>query len=172
MVSKVIDMFGGSILLLGVMARLAAADDESSLVREREDALAKALNARDKVILSTLMDKDFSLHLTCGSAVRNFSTEVRREDWIDDLIHLRIDSYAAVISKVHLVRGSLASVTLDESWTVHSPRGSRIEKRFRTTDTWFKLQGTWKLTGRISAPYPRDCTDGPNWDGGPYLRFP
>jgi hypothetical protein len=169
-------MFGRSIFLVVVLAKLVSGRDEASSVREREDALAKALNARDKVGLLTLTDKDFHVDWKCGSVVRSFSTVVPREDWIDNVIQLRIDSYEAKISKVRLLRvrradhespsnDSMADVTVDEFWTIHSPRGSRIEKRFLTKDTWVKLQGTWKLAVRIYAPHP--CPDDPYW---PSLR--
>lgn len=172
-------MFGKSILLLAIAAKLIAADKGTLLVREREDLLSKALKAKDKVVLSVLMDRDFSFHLTCGMAVRSFSTEVRRDDWVDDLSHLRIDSYATAISKVNLIHGrrpnseykeaeaSIASVDLNDSWVIRSSSGSRIEKHFHTTDTWIKRQGTWKLAGRISEPNPNNCADGLKW-GGPF----
>ncbi len=98
------------IFILMVMAKLVTAGDESGLVRERENAVAKALIAKDKVALSTLTDKDFNFHWRDGSAFRNVSTELGREDWIDELIRLRIASYEAVISKVDLVKPDQAFV--------------------------------------------------------------
>jgi hypothetical protein len=152
-------MFGRTSFLLVIVAKLLSAGDNSSILREREDALARAVRAKDKEVLSTLTNQGFRVSWTCGSAARSFGAESPREAWIDDLIRLRIYSYEAVISKIRLVKRDEAFVELDEFWTVRSPRGGRIEKRFRTSDAWFKLQGDWKLVGRISAPYPRDCPD-------------
>jgi hypothetical protein len=153
-------MFGKMSALLVIVTSLLTAGDESATLRERENALARAVRAKDKVVLSTLTNNGFHVSWTCGSVVHNSSAESLREDWIDDLIRLRIDTYEAVISKIRLAKGDEAFVDLDEFWTLHSPHGARIERRFRTSDTWFKLQGAWKLTARISARYPRDCPDG------------
>jgi hypothetical protein len=155
-------MFGRTSILLLVVTSFLTAGDESAILREREDMLARAVRAKDKVVLSTLTNNGFHVSWTCGSGMRNFSAESLREDWIDDLIRLRIDTYEAVISKIRLVKGDQAFVDLDEFWTLHSPHGAPIERRFHTSDAWFKLQGVWKLVARTAARYPRDCLDGLN----------
>jgi hypothetical protein len=73
-----------------VAAKLVIGRDDSSSVREQEDALAKALNAKDKIGLLTLTENLFHVSWECGSAVRNFSANVLRQDWIDDVSQLRI----------------------------------------------------------------------------------
>jgi hypothetical protein len=156
-------MFGRTSFLLVIVATLLTAGEDSSTIREREDALARAVKAKDKVVLATLTNKGFQASWTCGSAARSFSAVSLREDWIDRLIRLRIYSYKAVISKIDLAKPHEAFVELDEFWVVRSPRAARIEKHLRTLDTWFKLQGEWKLVGRLSAPYPRDCPDDQGW---------
>jgi hypothetical protein len=138
---------------LVISANFIKASDESSLIRAREHALAKALNAKDRVMLSTLTYKNFHIYWTAISIERFFTVDERSDDWINDLIRLRIDDYEAKISEITLPSSEQAFVTLDESWSIHSPQGSRIEKRFATTDSWFKLQGTWKLVQRSCRPY-------------------
>ncbi len=152
-------MFGRTGFLLVMVTKLLIAGEDSSTIREREDALARAVRAKDKLLLATLTNQGFHVSWTCGSAAHSFNAESLREDWIDDLIRLRIYSYEAVISKIDLAKPHEAFVELDEFWAVRSPRAARIEKHFRTLDTWFKLRGDWKLEGRLSAPYPRECPD-------------
>jgi hypothetical protein len=123
---EIVDMFGKSIFLLVVMAKLASGRDDLSSVRAQEDALAKAVNTKDKAGLLTLTDKLFHVSWECGSAVRNFTADVLRQDWINDVSQLRANSYKANISDVHFVRAlgvanndartnkSMASVTVNE----------------------------------------------------------
>jgi hypothetical protein len=131
---QVIDMFSRSIFLMVVAAKLVIGRDDSSSVREQEDALAKALNAKNKIGLLTLTDNLFHVSWECGSAVRNFSTNVLRQDWIDDVSQLRIDSYKANISEVRFVRAlrldkdtqsnkSIADLTVSEFWTIQFASG-------------------------------------------------
>ncbi|MBV9035484.1 MAG: hypothetical protein JO182_13425 [Acidobacteriaceae bacterium] len=143
-------MLGRSAVLLVIAAKLFAAVDELSAVREGEDALARAVSAKDKAVLSALTDQNFWVYWTAGSVARTFDAKIDREDWINSVIQLRIDSYETTVSKTDLVKRDEVIVNLDEFWTVYSPRGRRIEKHFVTRDTWLKRQGTWKLTGRIS----------------------
>ena len=86
--------------------------------------------------------------MTEGSAFRNARTELSRDEWLDRLTHLRIKSYEAMISKISVGRDE-AVVTLNESWSIQSAQGSRLEKRFAVSDTWLKREGTWKLTRRL-----------------------
>jgi hypothetical protein len=128
---------------------IGAADD-SSIVREREQELAKAVTDKDKTELFALTDKDFHVRWTLGSLVLGDRTEEEdREHWIDNLTHLRIVEYEAVISRIWMQR-DLASVTIEETWTIQSPRGRQLEKHLSTLDGWAKLQGTWKLVWRES----------------------
>ncbi len=147
------------------MAKLVTASDELSLVRGREDALANAVNTKNKAVLSMLTDRNFHLSWSYGSAIRNFSTDMSREEWINSLNQLRIESYEIEISKVYWAGRKTARpsarlpvpsgaplsayVTLHEFWTLLSPRGQRIEKRVETLDWWIKQQGDWKLASRL-----------------------
>ena len=141
--------------------KLVAADSESLSVRAQEEALAQALKTKNKAVLSILTDHDFRASWTEGSVERTSTIEEHRNDWIDDVIHLRIGSYKATISDVRLINlkgtdaAATAIVTLDEFWVLDSTRGRRLEKHFLTTDFWFKLQGTWKLTQRECRSSPR-----------------
>ncbi len=148
------DAFARSIFLFILLAKLLPADGESWLVREQENAFIKALKAKDKAALLTLTDKNFHVSLTIGSAVRYVSTDVGREDWIEDVTGSQIDAYQAVILKMPLVSRNQVFVAVDEAWTLRSAGGSRIEKRFSTQDSWIKVQGTWKLAGRLSHSDP------------------
>ena len=141
------------VMLLTIALAKPLIADEAAVLREREDALARALNAKDKAALLRLTDGQFHVYWAESSPERFFTTHMGREDWIDDLMRLRIDAYEAVILKIELAGRGEAFVDLDEVWSIRSPRGTRIEKRFLTRDFWFKLQGTWRLTGRNSRPY-------------------
>ena len=154
------------IFLLVVAAKLVTAADERSLICEREQVFAQALKTKDQVVLSALTEKDFYVSWTEDSVERTVTTEEHREAWIDDVIHLQMDAYKTTISDVRLIKRKGAEtvagavVTLEESWIIRSPRGSRVEKHFLTTDFWFQLSGAWKLT-------QRECRS--SW---PYLRLP
>lgn len=147
--------FGGRVLYRTVflsmaIAKLIACADGSQIIRQSEAALAKALNTKDTAILTALTDQGFHVYWTAGSAVRHTSAEMVREEWIHRMTQLPIASYTATISNINLVRRDEALVDVDECWNLRSPQGSRIRRCFHTRDTWLKLQGVWKLTGRIS----------------------
>jgi hypothetical protein len=158
------------ILLAVAVTLIASGQDDLSSVHEREKAFAKALDSNDKPSLLALTDNQFHVYLTCGSAVRNFSTNISRQDWMDDLSKLPKYSYQNALSNVrfshirnreHEVQpdSSRAEVTSDEFWIFRSANGGPLKEHFTATDTWSKLNGTWKLTGRIYAAHP--CTDDP-----------
>jgi hypothetical protein len=157
------------IIVLFVLAlRPVTAADESLSVRNQEAALAKAMYSKDETALLSLTDKDFSLHLSCGWAVKNYSADVLREQWIVGLKSLRGASYKASIDKVELGRGSSAQVTIHESWVVVEPHGNKVRERFITNDLWVKFSGSWKLVSRLRSPSPRDCKNAPDWASRPW----
>jgi DNA-binding transcriptional MerR regulator len=169
---QVIEVFSRSMLLLVAVARLINGQDDASSVRVREDALAKALTAKNRMGLSGLADKHFHVSWECGSVVRGFSTDMLQEQWISAVDHLSIDSYVAKISEVHFVRvlhpsknspgaNSMADVNVDEFWIIRSPSGMRIEKHSLARDTWINSQGVWELAARSYRSH--SCTDGPYW---------
>src|SRR5947209_20585216 len=89
--------------------------------------------------------------------MRSFHTDVSRQDWMDNLSHLRIESYEIEISTGHRadkgVRDQAPSgayVTLTEFWTLLSPGGRRIEKRVESVDLWVRQQSVWKQVSRLS----------------------
>lgn len=133
-----------------LITKVVLGRDEPQVIRQREDALAKALNAKDAAILTALTDQQFHVDWMAGSAVRSVNGKMDREEWIDHVTQLPIASYTARISRIDLVRHDEAFVDVEEFWTLRSPHGGRIQRRFHTRDTWFKLQGVWTLTGRIS----------------------
>jgi hypothetical protein len=143
-------LLGSSIVLMAIAATMVTANDEREQIRRQEGALAQSLRTPSKDALLRLTASGFSLHLTCGNAVHDFATDVHRDEWIDSLIGLRIDSYRAVVSRIHLGRGPSAIVTLNEFWTVRSPRGNRIDRRLLTIDVWVGTQGIWTLSSRNS----------------------
>ena len=144
-----------------IAANLLAFPDDTSAIRDREHALSEAMRAKNRDLLSKFSDRNFSFHVTYGCAVRSFDTTIPRQDWLDNLVQLRADSYRAVISKIdllypHRVDGrpvpadaAMAYVTLDETWTIHSPQGS-IEEHLVTVDGWAKAQDRWILMNRTS----------------------
>ncbi len=159
-----------------VVAALMGGGHEDSLsVREQENAFAKAVKSKDRLALSALMAGDFHVFLRCGSVEQSLSTDIPRQDWLNDLRNLATVSYKATVSKVRLLHtstrssdgavhelpdSSMASATVDEFWTIRLPRGGQVERHFSTEDTWLKLQGTWKLAGRI-VYLPHPCADDP-----------
>lgn len=141
--------------LLG--ARLVTASDALASINQRENALADAVRSENKALLSTLTDKDFHVSWNQGTAIRSLETDMSRQNWIDDLSHLWIESYEIEISKVQRAdkggrnRPPLAAyVTLTEFWTVVSAGGRRIDKRVESFDLWVRQQGDWKLASRLS----------------------
>ncbi len=152
-------------LLAIVVVLICSGHDDSPSVREREKAFAKALESRDKASLLALTGEEFHVSLTCGSEVRNFSANIPRQEWIDNLSKLPKYSYQIAISKVRFlhsydsrhefqVDSSMAEVTSDEFWIIRSASGTRVKEHFTATDSWFKINGTWKITGRIYAAHP------------------
>ncbi len=131
-----------------LLAAVAAAGDGSWLICLREEQVAKAISSKDRVRIWLLTNNDFHVHWTEGSEVRSITTSASRDGWMDALIHLQTDAYEAVISRIDVVGSDQAFVGLKEIWMVHSPAGTRIEKRFDTRDMWFRQRGVWKLTGR------------------------
>lgn len=125
------------------------AADSTAIIRQREDELARALNAKDKAVLSTLVDKDCHIGWTLESVASSDRTEDDRDHWIDDLMRLQIVEYDAAILKISVDRET-ASVLLDETWTIQSSHGRQIVKHLTTMDGWLRSQGTWKLTLRDS----------------------
>lgn len=140
-----------------LLTKLVAASDELAFIRQQENALADAVRFKNLALLATLTDKDFHVSWSQGIAIRSLQTNVSRQGWIDDLSHLRIESYEIEISKVQRAdKGersrppSAAYVTFTEFWTVLSPRGRRIDKRLDSLDFWVREQRDWKLASRIS----------------------
>ena len=137
--------------------KLVAASDESISIRQREHAFADAVRSQNRAILSTLTDKNFRVSWKQGTVIRSLETEVSRQTWIDDVSHLRIESYEIEISNVQLAnkggrKGPIlaASVTVTEFWTVVSATGRRIDQRVESLDFWVRQQGGWKLASRLS----------------------
>ncbi len=142
-----------------LLAKLVTAFDELTSISQRENALAVAVRSKNKALLSTLTDKDFHVSWYQGTAVQSLETDVSRQTWIDDLSHLRIESYKIEISKVQRAdKGERSQrplgvyVTLTEFWTVVSARDSRIDKRVESHDLWIRQKGGWKLASRLSRP--------------------
>lgn len=142
-------MCGRWIFLAIAAATSLFASDDTAVIRQREDELAKAVNAKDKAVLSTLLDKDSHIAWTLGSAVSSDRAQEDRDQWIDDLMRLQILEYDATILKLSVTRET-ATVLLDETWTIQSPHGRQIVKHLTTMDGWFRVQGTWKLMLRDS----------------------
>ena len=148
------------LVLTAVAATLVTASDDTEQIRRQEDALAQSLRTPRKDVLLRLTTSEFKLHLTCGFAVHEFRTDVHRDEWIDSLMGLRTDTYRAVVSSIHVGRGPSAIVTVNEFWTVHSPRGKRIHKRVLTMDYWVQTQDIWTLSSRDSW---LDCKASEPW---------
>ncbi len=155
--TKLVRIFGRLVCrtVMLVLATVSIAANDLSVIRKSEETLANALKRRDEAVLLALTDKDFHYDWTEGSAIRSVSTVLNREQWIHNLMRLRLESYEAVISNIDVVKDDEVFVELNERWTIRSHQSSRSEKRIRTRDTWLKMQGTWKLTGRISQSYLR-----------------
>jgi hypothetical protein len=146
------------ILPMLIIAHLANARNERALVREQEEVLVRAVNARNKAALSALTDKNFHLSWSSGSALQNFRTEMSREEWLDRLRQLRVASYQIKISEVSWAERKTKPsteaplavyVTLQEFWILLSLQGQRIEKQVKTLDFWMQQQGAWKLVTRL-----------------------
>jgi Domain of unknown function (DUF4440) len=139
------------------VANLVTASDKLASISQHENTLAKAVKSKNKAVLATLTDKDFHVYWSQGTVIRSLETDVNRQDWIDDLSHLRVESYEIEISKVQWAdsRGRNqpplgAYVTLTEFWTVVSAGGRRIDKRVESLDLWVRQSGGWKLASRVS----------------------
>lgn len=153
-------MYNKMIVLVVLAPVFLAAADESLSVRSQETALAKAEYSKDGPALLSLTDKDFGLHLSCGWAVKNYSADVSREQWIAGLKSLRATFYKASIDRLRVGRLS-AQVMIRESWVVVGPHGNKVHERFITNDLWVNFSGSWKLASRITSPSPRDCKNAP-----------
>lgn len=143
-----VTLFQKGALLFAVASGITLASDSAVLIRSQESALATALNTRNEVVLSALIDNNFTVHWTAYSLERIVDTAESREAWLEHIRHSGLDSYDQSISNVQVPNPDQAIVMLDEHWTISLTDGRRIEKRFRTTDFWFRLEGTWKLTTR------------------------
>jgi hypothetical protein len=145
----------GILLFILLVAMLNAADEEST-IRSQENALAQALTDRDKVLLDKLTEPSFTIFWTDNeSAERTVSATSLRDEWLDDLLRLRPAAYKAVISKVLMGHHLQAIVFMEEQWTIPLNRTiplnhGRMQKRFRTIDSWWLRDGTWKLGSRSS----------------------
>jgi hypothetical protein len=164
-------MFGRSVPLLAVAAVLASEREEAASIRAQEVALAQALSTRDKVALLRITAGMRHVSWDCGSVVKNFHTELSREEWIEGVSRLQIESYQARVDQIRWLRAfgadhnpvkelSIAVVSLGEHFTIHSSRGQRIERRFPVRDDWAKVDGNWKLTARWYGPQ-QTCGAGP-----------
>jgi len=163
-----------------LIATFAGGQTDSASIRSQEEALATALRTRDKTALIRLTDANLHVSVECGSAERTFHTVFARDEWLDGVSRLRIDSYVTNTSKIYLLTGrhpddktvnynTLAMVTVTEHLQIRLPHGRTIRKEFTEQDSWAKQDGTWKLAGRS---YMADaCHDVPQ-DAGPHLVFP
>lgn len=152
-VRAILIMFQKAVLLFVVASALILASDSVGLIQKQEGALATALNTRNELVLSALIDKNFTIHWVDYSFERIVDTSESREAWLDHIRHIQVGSYDQSVSKIQVLNLDQAIVMLDEHWTISLTSGRRVEKRFRTTDFWFRLGGTWKLTGRDCKPY-------------------
>ena len=167
-----------SILLFALATKLfSAAPDDSLDIRQQELALATALQNKDRASLTALIADKFSFHLACSSPEKNYTAEFSRQEWMDDLLGLRLTSYRADISKIALMHSASSSsqpkapapttaalATLNES--LRSPDADPPLRHFRTQDTWLKVQGSWKLVLRMSQ------SDAPNCNAAPHMAWP
>jgi hypothetical protein len=136
-------------LLLLAITSLAVGADDFAQVRRNENALAKALRAKDSATLTNLIAANCTINWTIQRSVeQTVTTTVDRDDWMDDLLHRAwVDSYTARIKDIRIQHGDLASVSIDDVWTL-SP-GRRYP--FVVFDSWQKQMGTWKLIHRYST---------------------
>jgi hypothetical protein len=148
-------------LQLLVLGKLAFGSDDLDSVRDREYAVAAAITVNDESVLSSMTDRDFHLSWSYGSAVRNTRTDISRQEWMEGLGHVPIQSYAIKIESVNASGGPAMSekpvaayVRLNEFWVLRSPRGRRIEKRVQTLDLWVKRDGSWRLAARLCQSDP------------------
>lgn len=132
-----------------IASALLAQTPEKAAIRLREFELTKAMLAKDKSAILALTHPNFKARWTRGNITDSAEASETREEFLDDVFHLRIIDFDRTISHVD-IQGETALVELKETWTVRSPTGRQIEKRFSTDDGWFQIQGTWKLSFRQS----------------------
>lgn len=91
---RLVSIFGRVLCrtVLFVLATVSSAANGSSVIRQREETLANALKRRDEAVLLLLTDKEFHYHWTEGSAIRSVRIVLDREQWIHNLMHLRLES--------------------------------------------------------------------------------
>ena len=132
-----------------MLARVPANGGEASAIRELEGRLATAIRTKDQPVLMSLTTSNFQISWSEGTAWDNISGKAGRKDWLDELTHLRTVSYQAAVSHIKVSR-TQAFVDLQETWTVRTTNGTET-RHFRSSDMWFKTDGSWKLAGRVSV---------------------
>ena len=145
-------MFEKAALLFVIFSGFILASDTAASIRRQEAALATALRARNGVALAALIDKNFTIHWTYQFLERSVDTAESREEWLNRIGHMQLRSYDQSVYSLQLPNPDQAIVMLDEHWTISLASGRRVEKHWRTTDFWFRLEGTWKLAGRDCKP--------------------
>ncbi|MBV9081164.1 MAG: hypothetical protein JOZ62_00700 [Acidobacteriaceae bacterium] len=145
-------MLARLVLIGAAVAQLAASGDESTLLRIREHMLERAIAGKNKPLLLALTGKGFNADFQANfDDYFLYRESLKREEWIHRLLHLHLDSYEIVVLKIQIPKPDQAAVVVDEYWGIHSPRGTRIQKRFHTSDAWHKSDGVWKLDLRLSV---------------------
>lgn len=149
-----------------LIAAFASGQADTTSIRSQEAALTTAIRTRDKAALTLLTDANLHVSWDCGSVVKNFHAELSRDEWLDDVSRLKINSYLTKISKIHFTaRGPLkydtaAQADVAEHLQIRLPQGrGTLNKNLIATDAWVKRGSTWKLAVRIYRTVP--CQDGP-----------
>jgi hypothetical protein len=153
-----------------ILVGFGTAGDVSS-VRQQEALLAHALRTADKSTLLRLTDAQLHVVLQCSSAVKAFSTDMSREDWIDIVAQARTATYNARVGEIRLVPRRNTQTHQEEDFSTASivetislsTRDGAVEKHLFAWDMWVKRDETWKLANRT---YRQVC------DQGPHLSFP
>jgi hypothetical protein len=161
------------LLLIGGLAPIDRAN--TTIIREQEARLANAMGAGDRWVLLILSDENLGVNLQCGSVVKSYSIQFRRDDWVDTITRMQPKSYSASVTEVELLSPrsrngptgqypSLAIARVIETITVSSPQGAPVTRRLSALDTWAKSADTWKLVHRTYNA--QACGD------QPHLSFP
>lgn len=140
-------------LLLGPRTALAAQlpqdDDLERVIREREDALTDAANARDRARLEALLAPDFVLR---------GAPDLDRQAWIHNALTLcwgnrsRIDQFTARAAGDTMVAGFEMTFYSDPVTCRPAVLRSLI------TDVWTRHGDEWRLTLRHTAAVPTNGT--------------
>jgi ketosteroid isomerase-like protein len=129
-------------VFLGLFGAQPALATDADDIRAANARWTVAMTAKDLAVIEQIVAPRFALTWGAASA----SETIPRAAWLANFEKMTISEYRVDIVDLK-IDGDRAVATVEGSWKVTSPRGTRNEP-FKLRDTWERSESGWQVTGR------------------------